>query len=82
MPWILELGERSQAVQDARERLTVAVPGLRHRDDVCSDDLVGVIVCGGPSRCLFEPVWSARRGAGGHQGLVAPLLGMNGQAPV
>ena len=63
MPWILELGERSQAVQDARERLTVAVPGLRHRDDVCSDDPVGVIVCDGPSRDLFEALRQATRTA-------------------
>ena len=63
MPWILELGERSQAVQDARGRLTAAVPGLRHRDDACSDDLVGVIVCDGPSRDLFEALRQATRTA-------------------
>ncbi len=54
MPWILELDERSRAMQGARERLTAAVPGLSPCDSVCSDDLVGVIVCDGPSRGLIE----------------------------
>src|SRR4051812_49549511 len=59
MPWILELGDRSRAMQDARERLTAAVPGLSPCDDVCLDDLVGVIICDGPSRALLEALREA-----------------------
>ena len=59
MPWILELGDRSHVTQGARERLTAAVPGLSPCDDVCSDDLVGVIVCDGPSRALLDALHEA-----------------------
>jgi transcriptional regulator with GAF, ATPase, and Fis domain len=59
MPWILELGERSRAMQGARERLTAAVPGLSPGDDVSSDDLVGVIICDGPSRALLDALREA-----------------------
>ena len=35
------------------------MPGLSPCDDVCSDDLVGVIVCDGPSRALLDALHEA-----------------------